>query len=340
MLKNKSILFLIVVICIFIKEGNSQETLVWPPPPDKGRIRYLMEFRGREDVEPPKKENWFIRLLLGPREKKGPNFWKPHDISTDEEGRIYVTDTGYGRIFVFDFKNKKFSVIGEKGPFSLKKPIGISVSGNYIYVADAQLDRIVVYDKNGNFVMALGKPGELINPSGLEIDAKRKRIYVVDTKAHCVKIFDMDKNEKIAEWGKRGTNPGEFNFPTHIAVGEDGKVFVSDTGNFRYQVFSPDGKFLYAKGGPGDIFGKFARPKGIDVDWKGRVYVIDSMFCNYQIFDEKGQLLTFVGDCGGGPGRSMVPAGIHIDRKTRKIYVADQGNASVDVYEFFADDKD
>lgn len=139
MAKNRFIFFLLLLADALY----AQETLVWPPPPDKGRIRYAMDFRGREDVEPPKKENWFIKLLLGPRQ-----------------------------------------------------------------------------------------------------------------------------------------------FPTHIAVGEDGRVYASDTGNFRFQVFSPEWEFLYAKGGPGDIFGKFAHPKGIDADW------------NYQIFDEKGQLLTFVGDCG------------------------------------------
>ena len=38
--------------------------------------------------------------------------------------------------------------------------------------------------------------------------------------------------------GREGNKDGEFNNPYAIAVRDDGSVFVSDTGNYRVQVFN------------------------------------------------------------------------------------------------------
>ena len=133
--------------------------------------------------------------------------------------------------------------------------------------------------------------------------------------------------------GRRGGEPGEFNFPTNVFVDKEGHLFVADTLNFRIQSFNPDASLLNVFGTLGDTPGSLNRPKGVGVDGEGHVYVADSSFNNFQIFDQTGQLLLFVGSVGSGPGEFLLPAGLFIDGKSR-IYVVDQGNARVQVFQY------
>ena len=45
-------------------------------------------------------------------------------------------------------------------------------------------------------------------------------------------------------WGNEGTDNGQFDFPSGVAVDIDGNVFVTDTQNHRIQKFTNDGDFL------------------------------------------------------------------------------------------------
>ncbi len=106
-----------------------------------------------------------------------------------------------------------------------------------------------------------------------------------------------------------------------------------DSGNFRVQIFDPEGKFIRSFGGVGSEAGTFARPKGIALDSEGHIYVIDAAFANFQIFDEYGNSLLSVGSNGIEPGMFVLPFGIAIDGKD-KIYVVDQINKRVQIFQY------
>src|SRR4051812_563475 len=50
----------------------------------------------------------------------------------------------------------------------------------------------------------------------------------------------------VLEWGRHGSENGEFNFPIGIAINRADEIFVTDFYNARVQKFSADGKFLAA----------------------------------------------------------------------------------------------
>jgi hypothetical protein len=95
---------------------------------------------------------------------------------------------------------------------------------------------------------------------------------------------------------------------------------VSDTGNFRVQEFTPDGRFVRKLGEVGTSFGKFARPKGIALDREGRIFVVDAAFQNVQIFNNDGQLLTYFAGPGVGPGELYLPTDISIDYEAAAFF--------------------
>jgi sugar lactone lactonase YvrE len=202
-----------------------------------------------------------------------------------------------------------------------------------VFVADATLKRVFGYASDGRFSIAIGHDGELASPSGLAVDRANKRLYVADAARHRILSYSTVDGSPGPTIGKRGSEPGEFNYPTNLAVDARGRLYVTDTLNFRIQIFDAQGRFVSTFGTLGDTPGCLNRPKGIGVDSEGHIYVIDASFNNFQIFDERGQLLLFVGAGGNSPGEFFLPAGLFIDERDR-IYVADQGNSRVQVFQY------
>jgi sugar lactone lactonase YvrE len=309
---------------------------VWPLPPEQPRIRYVTSYRGVGDFKSKKSSGW-KNFLFGSDDaalKLPDSLVKPYGVAVSSSGKIYVSDTGSRRVFVFDAERKQVTFIGDRGAVQLAKPTGIAVDASgRIFVADATLNRIFAFAPDGTLVLAIGHDGELDNPAGIAIDGERQRVYVADSTKHRVFCYSTVDGSPVLAIGRRGGEPGEFNFPTNLFVDGQGRLFVADTLNFRVQAFDADGKLLSVFGTLGDTPGSFNRPKGIGVDGEGHIYVADTSFNNFQIFDQAGQLLLFVGSAGHGPGEFFLPAGLSVDGRDR-IYVVDQGNARVQVFQY------
>lgn len=318
------------------KPTPSKESVeyVWPPPPEKARIKYIRSYRAKTDVEAEAGPSLADTILGEAKKKRVIRLLKPYGVYADKDGRVLVADTGWGKVLVFDAANNKFSMWGEEGKGGLVRPLGITgdSSGRY-YVTDGAEKRVVVMDHDGRFLSAMGRKGELGNPVGIALNEKLGQVYVVDSKLHRIAVFSLKDGTLIKTIGKRGKEPGEFNFPTNIAIDSQGHLYVVDGANFRIQVLDPDGKYLSSIGKIGDGPGMFARPKGVAVDSDGHVYVTDAAFNNFQIFKRDGKLLLYVGVIGIKPGEFWLPAGIYIDAKDR-LYVADQYNFRVQVFQY------
>jgi len=61
---------------------------------------------------------------------------------------------------------------------------------------------------------------------------------------------------------------GLFNDPHHIAMDSQGRLFISDRGNNRIQIFDQQGKHLA-------VWTQFGRPSSIAIDKQDRIYVVD-----------------------------------------------------------------
>ena len=158
----------------------------------------------------------------------------------------------------------------------------------------------------------------------------------------------------LRRWGKPGSGPGQFRFapegpsiPTDvfgkIAVGPDGDVYVSDSGNTRVQVFTPQGGFVRQFGRFGSGKGQFLFSGDIAVDNAGDVYVADGQAGTLAKFSPADKVAwTIDGNASGDPdlsgccfnftsfdahGRLVIVN----DSQTRVFYV-DQGGHKVDAF--------
>ncbi len=310
--------------------------LVIPPPPEPARYRLEFIYSGSSDYEEGSK---VADALLGKKSAaENHNLFKPFGVVSDGKGLLYVSDTAKPpRIEVFDDVKKEIRLVGTDGEGRLVLPLGLALDGaGDLFVADAKLRTVFRFDPTGRFRSAVGSKQTLERPSAVAVDDARHLLYVCDTGGHRVQVFDLQDGKLARTIGKRGSEPGQFNYPEGIAVGKDGRVYVVDALNFRYQVFDAEGKFLATHGQVGQEPGSFARPKGIALDSDGHVYVTDAAFGNVQVFDDEGRLLIWLGGPGGQPGQFQLAEGIAIDA-TDHLFVVDQMNKRVQRFAYLSE---
>lgn len=326
-------------IVLFLASCASNEevevkTFIAPEAPEKPKIMHLKTIRGEDDLKKVKKKKGFIETLVGEQLIQGRSFVKPYGV-TVFKNKIYVTDTGFGVVFILDTKKETTSFLGDKNSGKLSLPVGIAVDNNEnVYVTDSKLQRVFGYDKKGKLIFVLGNDDEFIRPSGIAINRELEIMYIVDTKGHTIRAFSLN-GDFLFDIGERGKADGEFNFPTNIAVDPNsGNVVVVDTQNFRVQIFDQDGNHIKSFGNAGDVPGTFARPKGVGIDSDGNIYISDAAFDNIQIFDKTGsRFLMDFGHTGSEPGMFQMPASLFIDEHDR-IHVSENYSGQVQILQY------
>lgn len=311
--------------------------IVFPPVPEEPRYIFEMILADSTQVRVDRKKGR-VRAWLTGESERGDSLAKPFDV-TACRGVVYVSDTVRRRVLAFDFPRQRFFRIGDEEPGALVKPLGLASDANCrLYVADATQRKVLIYDPDGKFRAAIGGPDAFHHLSHVAVNPDGSRLYAVDTGGvdsieHRVRVYDVAGGAHLFDIGSRGTGEGEFNLPRDITMSPGGELYVVDGGNFRIQVFSPEGRFVRTFGSMGAQFGQFSRPKGIAADRAGNVYVSDAAFGNFQIFNPEGHLLLVVGHRSDqpGPANYMLPAGIHVDEDGR-VYLVDQFFRKVDVY--------
>lgn len=92
-------------------------------------------------------------------------------------------------------------------------------------------------------------------PSGMDW-APDGGLIIADDFNHRIQIYDADHNLKT-QFGTKGKNPGEFQYPKGVALDAEGHLYVADGWNHRIQKFDLEGNFISA-------FGEFGEGHGPD----------------------------------------------------------------------------
>ena len=312
----------------------TEDILAWPAPPAPARIKWVAEYRNAFDVGAKKKRS-FIDRLAGKSEEV---IWiqRPLSVAVDDKGVIFVGDFTAG-VVAMDPAAQKIWAFSTISGTTLATPTGLAVDSKLVYAASANTNQVVVFDKEGHQLSALTKNDGINRPVGLAVDEGRDLLLVVNGGEHTVRLYNRSL-KLLKTIGGRGSEEGQFNFPSYACMVPGVGFAVVDTGNFRIQIFDYNGRFIRAFGKAGDMPGQVSRPKGIAVDPDGHLYVADGAFCNFQIFDQEGRILLPVGTGGARKGQFQVPTGIAIDA-SGGIYVADQINGRIQKFQYLREEK-
>jgi len=324
---HKKILVLFIMSLFFANSGWAQDTLMLSGSEGNeiNRIRLVSKFPPDNRLEEKSIFDRIGEFLFG--KKQAVVLSKPISVYAENPQSYWVLDQGLGNLV------KVQNGVGEI-PHPLKEKltslVGICASShNELFFTDSRADKIFKLSLDNNEMTEFNSSVDLNQPTGIAFSRLNDELWVVETAAHRISVFNR-QGELIRRIGKRGENPGEFNFPTFIWIDKSGIVYIVDSMNFRIQILNSDGKVISVFGQIGDATGYFSRPKGIATDSFGNIYVVDALFHAVQIFDKNGKFLYYFGRQGRKDGQFWMPTGIFIDDNDY-IYVDDSYNSRVQV---------
>ena len=327
--------------------------LVWPGPPNIGRIHWIDYFAGMKidysaKAQARQKASWIDRLAGEQTQEEKFNVKDypfqmigPAGMAIDSKGILYVADQKVGAIFAFNPDTHDCTMIrnGVEAHFGWINSIAID-DDDRMFVSDGKLHRVIIFNPKHEVD---GMINEGMNdPNGLAIDTTNRLLYVVDTQLDQVLVYDADSFKLLRRIGTGGKNhflttPGDFGAPQGVAVDKDGNVYVTDTLNNRVEIFDADGGFISTFGKNGDGPGYFARPKGIAVDSDGHIWVADQFQDRLQVFNKEGRLLTFIGNTHSElPGQFNILVGVAIDKKNH-VFTSEQYPGRVQMFQYVTD---
>jgi len=127
------------------------------------------------------------QLFTIPRGTNDPNarLFSPTNVSIDQNGHIYVSDSGGFTIKAFDPEGNHVRTLGDMGltpgRFALPKGIGVDKQRR-VYVVDAATAVAQVFDDQGRLLMYFGEPktsgpGAMYLPAGLTLDYENVDLF-------------------------------------------------------------------------------------------------------------------------------------------------------------------
>ena len=195
-----------------------------------------------------------VNIRFGEEPDTMPAGWKFGRVSavaTDSDGQVYVFQRGTKAdpIVVFDAKGNYLRSWG-KGMFG--NPHGLRIDrNNNVWITDNGDHQVMKFTRDGRLLLTLGIKGKLgtdektfYRPTDIAFAPDSGDFYVSDGYGNSRVVKFSAEGKFLLTWGKRGTQPGEFNTPHSVATDSKRRVYVSDRENNRIQIFDPNGKFL------------------------------------------------------------------------------------------------
>ncbi len=190
-------------------------------------------------------------------------------------------------------------------------------------------------------------PPDLYFGEGIGIATNSKGHVFVYTRSGDTRLFEFDQNGKYLREIGQGLYGLEFAHAVRVDAQDN--IWVVDEGTNMVLKFTPEGRIAMVLGRrPEPVAGafdstqtakppekyRFGRPTDVTFDPQGNIFVSDG-YVNSRVvkFDRNGRFIKSVGGArGSAPSSMSTPHSITSDANGN-IYVADRGNARVQVFD-------
>jgi sugar lactone lactonase YvrE len=213
---------------------------------------------------------------------------KPTGLGIGPDGRVYVADTHYSRVLIYEPDGRMVAEFGTRGEgpgqFVLPTDVAVDAEG-FIYVGEySGNDRISKFAPDHTYLFSFADrdAGQVQRPQCL-LFGPDGVLWVADACNHRICRYARD-GSFLGAFGQNGTGLGELRFPYGMDWLPDGTLLVTEYGNNRLQRFTREGESLGVWGRAGRGVGELAYPWAV-VTWGSRAYVVDSGNNRLQVLD-------------------------------------------------------
>ena len=220
-----------------------------------------------------------------------------------------------------------------------RKPMGIAVAPNgVVYVVDRLRLAVDMYNPADQWLGTLADPPRLSGmwqPSGVAVNAEGD-VYVTNGGVSGPAVAEYDGRSRfVTTYGIVSEGAAGVSFPSALALGKNGYMFVSDSNHSRIAVLNEQGEIVTTYGGSvGEE--SLALPRGVFIDQRGFCYVTDATGHVVKVWNvsrEPAKFLFSFGEPGSADGQFLYPNAVAVDGRGR-IYIADTGNDRVQIWAY------
>ena len=261
-------------------------------------------------------------------------FETPTGIAVDEDGNVYVADSGNNRVQKFSSTGRYIRQWGSMGDGLLRGPTDVAVDPQgTVYVVDSRNRKVQKFSSTGAFLGKWGSPdrsprgeGSFQHPGQIAVD-REGRVYVGDLGDE-IQIFARD-GTFITQWeGDSRRRP----------VGDSPWAITTDSQNHVYVVGSDGlGKF----GADGTLLDSWRHRRhtsvsDVAVDSRGTIYVAevheDGKWSRVRVLSPAGKELATWPSVGRGNDRVTGFMRIAVDSVGR-VFLVEMWNCRVEVFD-------
>lgn len=244
----------------------------------------------------------------------------PHDLKLSPDGKyLFVSDTDNSRVVLLDPETLSF--IGSFGADHQRGTHDVDFDDEgRAYVADTHNNRVAIYSMEDTRASLEAELGERIRgPEGVLVHSN-KRVYVAGAWSGNVVAYD---NGRVVHELKGLSSPHD------LEETADGNIWLSDSGNHRLLLISPELEILRELGRKTYDFNGV---RYMDLLADGTLVAADKNNHQIKFIAPGGELIHVIGSgrAEQGPGKFTTPEGVEVEGNT--LWLSDSGNDRVVKY--------
>ena len=244
----------------------------------------------------------------------------PHDVKLSPDGRyLFVSDVGNNRVVLLDPETLDFVAEFGSDHQSGTHDVDFDAQGK-AYVADTHNNRVTIYRMAGTQATLTGElKGRVRGPEGV-LNYSNGTVYVAGAWSGNVVAY---RNGQVVN------ELGGLSSPHDLVETADGNIWLSDSGNSRVLLVSPELKILRELSRSAYDFNGV---RYMDVLGDGTLVAADKNNHQVKFISHDGTLLLVLGSGKReqGPDKFATPEGVAV--KGHTIWFSDSGNDRVVKY--------
>jgi DNA-binding beta-propeller fold protein YncE len=227
-----------------------------------------------------------------PEARFGMQYGLPKHVAVDLAGNVLISDLLVPYVDVVDYRGRAVTRLRLPAPDdAIDKGQGagalaVSPDGTVLVASRGKEGRVYRFSPEYQPAGSWGVPGkaegQLAEITALAVTPRGQVVVACRSTEKAVQVFDSN-GVFLRGFGVHDIGPGDFSFPSGVAVTADGRIWVCDELRQLVQVFDSEGSFLGSVGSSGDGPGQFNYPSGLASDGRGLLALAEQMGNRFQL---------------------------------------------------------